>query len=123
MGCHRGRGIGKLLLVAALAYSSIKNGKSVAVLTLGSSKDDEMARNLYDKLGFEAMPEDCFGDTETKSTVDPSHVMVLWDIKRSLKSLTLADVDAASKGSRVAQLQDGGDHLKRLDSATCQDVV
>lgn len=121
---HRGHGVGKLLLVAALAYSSVVNGKTAAVLTLGSNDDNEAAHSLYDSLGFEQMPEHYFGPSDSEHHVDPSHVLVLWDIKRSLKSLRLADVDGSKNGSHLAQLEDCTDQrLQRLDSAACRNVV
>ncbi|CAE7474984.1 unnamed protein product [Symbiodinium sp. CCMP2456] len=59
----RKRGIGKLLLVAALAYSSVKDGKTAAVLTLGHGEANEPAAELYRKLGFYPMPAELFLDS------------------------------------------------------------
>eukprot|EP00928_Gymnodinium_smaydae_P079084 TRINITY_DN63100_c0_g1_i1.p1 TRINITY_DN63100_c0_g1~~TRINITY_DN63100_c0_g1_i1.p1 ORF type:complete len:220 (-),score=28.08 TRINITY_DN63100_c0_g1_i1:9-668(-) len=122
---YRGRGIGKLLLVAALAYSAVKDGKSAAVLTLGSGDDNVEARHLYEKLGFEQMPEDFFKAGHLM--VQPKHILVLWDIKRSLKDLTIGDFDGQRKGTEVPQLTYGSDDadgsLRRLNSHACAEVV
>ncbi|CAE7404172.1 unnamed protein product [Symbiodinium natans] len=50
----RKRGVGKLLLVAALAYSTVKDGKTAAVLTLGRGEANEPAVELYRPRGVKA---------------------------------------------------------------------
>lgn len=54
--------------------------------------------------------------------VDPRHVLVLWDIRKGLRSLTWGEVTGAAKGTAVPQLQ-GGQQLRRLDTAHCEEVV
>ena len=54
--------------------------------------------------------------------VDPRHVLVLWDIRRGLRSLTWGEVTGAAKGTAVPQLE-GGQRLRRLDTAHCEEVV
>lgn len=38
--------------------------------------------------------------------VDPRHVLVLWNIRQGLRSLTLQEVSGAAKGTVVPQLED-----------------
>eukprot|EP00933_Yihiella_yeosuensis_P018292 TRINITY_DN15065_c0_g4_i1.p1 TRINITY_DN15065_c0_g4~~TRINITY_DN15065_c0_g4_i1.p1 ORF type:complete len:388 (-),score=77.46 TRINITY_DN15065_c0_g4_i1:211-1314(-) len=127
---YRGHGIGKLLLVAALAYSAVKDGKTAAVLTVGHGDDNLAAGELYRRLGFQRMPPDFFqGEQEDGQKVvrhvDPRHVLVLWDIKRSLGKLTLEDVSGSNKGTHVLQLESGELHNlgTALDSQGCTEFV
>ena len=123
---YRGRGIGKLLMVAALAYSAVKDGKTAAVLTLGNGDDNAEAAGLYKKLGFEEMPHEMFS-TDTSLMVQPQHVLVLWDIKRSLKTLKIRDFDGRRKGTRIPQLaplrDDETETIQRLNSSDCIELV
>ncbi|CAJ1363490.1 unnamed protein product [Effrenium voratum] len=126
----RGRGVGKLLLVAALAYSAVKDGKQAAVLTLGRGDANLAAAELYRKLGFQQMPDELFVEPEDGAVggrwVDPKHVLVLWDIRRGLRPLTMDEVSGSKKGIHVPQLEVGqasGADLRRLDSAQCREVV
>mmetsp|Transcript_21881 Transcript_21881/g.62091 ORF Transcript_21881/g.62091 Transcript_21881/m.62091 type:complete len:311 (+) Transcript_21881:145-1077(+) len=128
---YRGHGVGKLLLTAALAYSAVMDGKTASVLVLGGtgSDDNAAARELYTKMGFEEMPLELFSSSGEGSCVHPDHVLVIWNIKRSLRNLYLSDVDGTRKGTRVPQLTAGpsdgeaGDELTRLDSAVCSEIV
>lgn len=38
--------------------------------------------------------------------VDPRHVLVLWNIRQGLRSLTLQEVSGVAKGTVVPQLED-----------------
>jgi len=123
----RGRGVGKLLLVTALAYSAVKDGKTAAVLTLGCGDDNAVARDLYEKLGFEPMDVDLVA--KLNNSEKWRHVLVLWNIKEGLRSLAVNDVDGSKKGTRVPQLEDqNGVRLElcpvqRLNSGGCEQVV
>eukprot|EP00434_Breviolum_minutum_P031515 symbB.v1.2.027868.t1/scaffold2894.1/size68075/5 len=120
----RGRGVGKLLLVAALAYSAVKDGKTAAVLILGRGDENLAAAELYRRLGFQRMPEELFCGTEDgHAMVDPRHVLVLWNIRQGLRSLTLQEVSGVAKGTVVPQLEDDNKELLRLDSGHCAEVV
>jgi len=124
----RGHGIGKLLLVAALAYSAVKDGKTAAVLSLGGGggSTNQTAKALYERLGFQKMPlADLAGGRGVGDALaPPKFIMVAWDIKRGLKSLKLGDITGRAKGTQVPQLDQGGSKLlKRLDSTECADVV
>lgn len=136
---YRGHGVGKLLLGAALAYSSVKDGRTAAVLTLGHGDENRAARDLYEKVGFEEMPEEYFSTgseagspaSASGSLVEPRHVMVVWDIEHSLKSLTLGDLLGSKKGIVVPQLGEMGatksekaaQEHRHLDCSTSADLV
>eukprot|EP00928_Gymnodinium_smaydae_P043443 TRINITY_DN29100_c0_g2_i1.p1 TRINITY_DN29100_c0_g2~~TRINITY_DN29100_c0_g2_i1.p1 ORF type:complete len:333 (+),score=96.12 TRINITY_DN29100_c0_g2_i1:40-999(+) len=122
---YRGHGIGKLLLTAALAYSTVKDGKQECLLVVGHGDDNEAAKHLYRKVGFEEMPRDVFTPEASSSRkgVRPEHVMVIWNIKRSLRSLRLKDVSGTAKGTRVPQMERGAAPMARLNSDTCVELV
>merc|ERR1712193_177590 len=57
---YRGHGVGKLLLVGALAYSAVKDRKTAAVLVVAETSEADVSKHLYTKLGFEEIPGDFF---------------------------------------------------------------
>jgi len=123
---YRGHGIGKLLLTTALAYSTVKGGKTECVLVLGHGDQNESAKELYRRLGFEEMPGEFFSDGAylDDSCVKPEHVMVIWNTKQTLGSLSLEEVNGSQKGTRVPQLGSGTDDaLQRLDTDGCLEMV
>eukprot|EP00435_Cladocopium_sp_Y103_P044195 s468_g12.t1 len=115
-------------LQPALWHLRSIDGKTAAVLTLGRGDANLAAAELYRRLGFQQMPEELFVDTEDDDGhaprwVDPRHVLVLWDIRQGLRSLTLQEVSGAAKGTVVPQLEGDKEELQRMDSSHCAEVV